>query len=211
MNTQNLLEFQDITMMRAGISLFKSQSFSLQPRELLWVLGANGAGKTSILNAAAGLLSYDTGEILWKNTPIATARAERILNIHYIGHCGAIKPQLTVYENLCYAQTLLQFPCLMSISEAISKVGLTNKSNVRCAELSQGQQRRVSIARLLSLKAELWILDEPFTAIDAQGIELLHAVFVNHLERGGGILSSTHGIPKAMAQIPAKQLYLEAK
>lgn len=193
MNTNpTVLQLNNITISRSNSIVLSTFSLTIQAGELHWVLGPNGVGKTSLLKAAAGLLPLEEGEIFWNGKPINEVRAEQASSIHYIGHNGGIKPTLSVEENLNLVRAVLGFTPQCSVSEALSKVGLLKKRNTLCRELSAGQQRRVALARLYFLEAQLWILDEPFTAMDEEGVQVISDLFSHHLEKGGAIFTSSH-------------------
>jgi heme exporter protein A len=191
----SILQLDKITISRANTPVLSSFSLTINPSEIHWILGPNGVGKTSLLKASAGLLALEEGNILWEGKPISQIRAEQSAAIHYIGHTNGIKLALTVEENLKLAAAVSGFPTRTSLSEAIKKVGLQQKHDVLCRELSAGQQRRVALARLYYLSAKLWILDEPFTAMDDEGSQLISSLFIEHLAKSGAIMASTHRLP----------------
>jgi len=191
-NTTPILCLNNIRASRAATRVLSGFNLSLQPQEIVWVLGPNGVGKTTLLRVAAGLLMPESGKVLWNGKSLNAARNEREFSVHYIGHNNGIKLSLSVEENLYLAQATLGIKNTCTVAQALLEVGLTHKHNVVCRELSAGQQRRVALARLFFLPAKVWILDEPFTAMDEQGLQLLASLFMYQLNSGGSILASTH-------------------
>lgn len=187
-----LLQLKQISIQRREVPILSSFSLSLSPSNIVWVLGANGVGKTTLLKVTAGLLTPDSGEVLWSGIPFNHARSEKCIDLHYIGHTNGIKLGLSVEENLYLTQAILNKPTQCTVEEALSTVGLLSKCNAFARDLSAGQQRRLAIARLCFLPAKVWIIDEPFTAMDEQGISVMAALFKAQLDRGGGIVASTH-------------------
>jgi len=163
---------------------------------MLRVAGANGSGKTSLLRILCGLLPPSGGEVRWNGEPIRSLREDYSRQLVYLGHAPAVKGDLTAAENLFITCALAG----VSVSEAQVQAALAGvelaAGGVPVRKLSQGQRRRAALARLwLSAAATLWLLDEPFTALDAQGIALMRGLFAQHLARGGAIVFTTHQDP----------------
>lgn len=172
--------------------LFRSLSFSISGGERLRIAGANGSGKTSLLRILAGLLTPHAGEVRWKGAPIQSLREEYARHIVYLGHAAALKDELSARENLEFACRLSRLPS--GAEEALLRFGVPPASFAK--ELSQGQKRRAGLARLvLAESSSLWLLDEPFTALDAAGVELLKELIEAHLRRGGMVAYTTHQDP----------------
>lgn len=186
-----MLDVEGLCCIRDDRTLFNGLSFSVQPGELVQVEGPNGAGKTSLLRIIAGLAMADGGEIRWKGESTRRNRDEYNQDLLYIGHHTGIKSALTPFENLSFYQKIAK-QSLDDIWPALAKVGLVGYEDVPVAQLSAGQQRRVALARLWLSRSPLWILDEPLTAIDKQGVEELIQLFDQHVQNGGIALLTTH-------------------
>jgi len=188
-----LLEIKGLECVRGDNQLFSELSFSLEGGSLLHVHGPNGSGKTTLLRAIAGLVLPENGEICWNGE--ATGRQEDDFNreLLYLGHHYGLKFELTGYENLKVFANLSG----AEISEHEVEAALTRFGLAHCVELpvkvlSQGQKRRVALARLLLQRSKLWILDEPFVALDVAAVELLLGVIKAHVGDGGMVILTTH-------------------
>ena len=169
--------------------LFRDLSFSLNGGELLRIAGANGSGKTSLLRMLCGLLAPAAGEVRWKGAPLGELREEYFRELVYIGHAPAVKDDLTAAENLAFACALSGVTA--KVDEALQRLRVPAGKPVK--HLSQGQRRRAALARLaLSARVPLWLLDEPFTALDAEGIRLLEDLLTAHVAGGGAVAYATH-------------------
>lgn len=188
-----MLEADNLECVRGERRLFKGLGFRLQAGELLYLQGRNGAGKTSLLRMLIGLLPPESGEIRWQGQSIRTLADEFRSNLCYLGHHNAIKEELTPLENLMAAARLAEED--LSEDEAIDaleQVGLAGREDLACKYLSQGQKRRVALARLVKEKRLLWVLDEPFVALDVAAVEWLAGLIGAHLQRGGLAVMTTH-------------------
>ena len=188
-----MLEAADLECERGGKVLFRGLSFRLQPGEALRVAGANGSGKTSLLRIVCGLLPPTHGQVRWQGAAIDGLREEYSRHVVYIGHAAAVKDELTAQENLAFACRLAgQRVSEAEAAQALAAFGLSgNAAPVK--RLSQGQRRRAALARLrVSASRPLWLLDEPFTALDRDGTEVLRSLMEQHLSRGGAIALATH-------------------
>lgn len=189
-----MLEAANLECVRGDRTLFSDLSFSLGHGELLRVAGTNGSGKTSLLRILCGLLSPAHGEVRWRGGNIRSLREEYWREIIYLGHSSAIKDELTAAENLVVACTLAG----MNVGRdqamaALDCFGLADCAELPAKVLSQGQRRRVSLARLiLSEKLPLWILDEPFTALDAAAVDYMQTLIAEHIARGATVVLTTH-------------------
>ncbi len=187
------LQIQDLQCTRGDRRLFDGVNAELSAGELLHLKGHNGSGKTTLMRAVCGLLMPTAGEILWRGKSIRKLDDEFRRELLYIGHKNGIKDDLTGVENL-------RISCILDgvkVSDqqawdALEQMGLRGHEDLPAKVLSQGQKRRVCLARLLLNKAQLWILDEPFTALDTAAIELLQKIIQGHLDNGGMVVLTTH-------------------
>jgi heme exporter protein A len=185
-----MLQAADLACERGGRRLFAGLSFVLLPGELLRIAGANGSGKTSLLRVLCGLAMPAHGEVRWNGEPVRRLGEEYSRNLVHIGHAAGLKDELTAAENLEIACVLAGLP-RVDVREALGRFGIPAQKPVK--QLSQGQRRRAALARLaLSARVPLWLLDEPFAALDAEGIQLLKELFVEHAGRGGAVAYTTH-------------------
>jgi len=198
-----MLEARDLEATRGGATLFSRLAFSLQPGGLLRVTGANGSGKTSLLRILCGLLTPVAGEVRWRGENIRALREEYWKQLAYVGHANALKDDLTVMENLVVACALAGLSLTAAHARAaLERFGLAGREGLAVKALSQGQRRRAALARLLASETlPLWILDEPFAALDAAAVELVQAVAGEHLARGGMVMLTTH--QEARIQAPS--------
>jgi len=161
--------------------------------ELLGLIGPNGSGKTSLLRLIAGLRQPTSGDILLQGQALNEQRSELARNLLWIGHAAGIKGLLSAEENLAWLCALHRPASREAIWQALEAVGLRGFEDVPCHTLSAGQQRRVALARLyLEDTPPLWVLDEPFTALDKSGVAQLEAHLAAHCERGGVVVLTTH-------------------
>jgi len=200
-----MFEALNLSCVRDERILFSGLSFTIQPGEIVQIEGHNGAGKTSLLRILAGLSAADEGEVRWQGEN--TRRQREVFHQHllFLGHQAGIKSVLTAYENLVFYQTDNSDKSQDAIYQALEQVGLLGYEDVAVAQLSAGQQRRVALARLWLSTAPLWILDEPLTAIDKQGVATLIELFERHAQNGGMVLLTTHqelpGVSRAVRKI----------
>ncbi|NNN43315.1 MULTISPECIES: cytochrome c biogenesis heme-transporting ATPase CcmA [Vibrio] len=188
-----MLEAKNLTAIRDDRVLFEELSFNIQAGELVQVEGRNGTGKTTLLRMITGLGNLDAGQILWKGENIAQDRESFHRDLLFLGHQTGIKRELTPLENLRFYQKVSNSTCEdQPLYQALAKVGLVGVEEVPVAQLSAGQQRRVALARLWLSEHLLWVLDEPLTAIDKQGVWVLEQLFLRHTEVGGMIMLTTH-------------------
>lgn len=202
-----MLNVASLSCERACRPLFSNLSFSVNPGEVLQVVGNNGAGKTTLLKILLGLYQDHEGEVHWSldDYPL------------YVGHGSGVKDSLTARENLewlCRLQALDIVDGVVDggvdgaedkIAAALDKVGLADFSDTLCGSLSQGQKKRVNLARLFALPGKCWILDEPMNTIDAEGVALLEEAIAAHIKKRGAVILASH----RQLSIPAKLLALE--
>jgi heme exporter protein A len=183
------LSGRDLACLRGGREVFAGLNFSAESGEALVVTGHNGAGKTTLLRLIAGLLEPAQGEIELSGGAADASLPEQA---HYLGHRDALKPALTVLENLQFWYAFLggrDAPAAL----ALEPVGLAGLAGLPAGYLSAGQRRRLSVARLLAAPRPVWLLDEPAAALDSAGQQCLLGVMQAHLAGGGIIVAATHG------------------
>lgn len=187
----HMLETTRLACERGGLRLFSDLSFSLAPGGLLRVRGANGSGKTTLLRTLAGLTRPAAGTICWRGNPIGDEYRSEML---FLGHAAGVKDELTVAENLCFAFGLAgQLRSGAQCESALEALGIVRLAALPARFLSQGQRKRVALARLaLSADKPLWLLDEPYSALDADGIDCVSALCAAHLDRGGMVALTSH-------------------
>jgi heme exporter protein A len=183
------LSGRGVRCVRGGREVFSGLDFSAGAGELLAVTGRNGSGKTSLLRLIAGLLAPAGGSIELEGGEAELSLAEQA---HYLGHRDALKPALSVLENLRFWREFLGGESF-DAGEGLEAVGLDHAANLPAAYLSAGQRRRLSVARLISVRRPIWLMDEPTAALDAAGQGLLAELMGDHLGRGGLIVAATHG------------------
>jgi heme exporter protein A len=188
-----VLEALGLECLRGESLLFEGLSFGVAAGEVLQVEGANGSGKTSLLRMLAGLSPPAEGEIRWRGGNIAERRAAYFDELAYLGHHLGLKGDLSVLENLRVAFALHSAePAPARLLAALARVGLGDRAELPVRALSAGQRQRVALARMISSGAALWILDEPFTALDAAGIALVRGVLEDHTGHGGLAVLTSH-------------------
>lgn len=190
--TDPLIELTNLSAERDGRTLFSGLSYTVAPGDIVQVLGANGSGKTTLLRAITGISSDFEGEIFWRGEKMSRSRWDFQTHLLYIGHLPGIQGTLTAEENLRWYAGLNKSYQDENISDALKQVGLRGYEEAFCHQLSAGQLRRVSLARLYLTSAPLWVLDEPFTAIDTRGVDRLRERMKKHAGNGGAILLTTH-------------------
>lgn len=194
--SQTLLECHQLSCERDGRVLFEGLDISFKSGDVVQIEGPNGSGKTTMLRALVGLFADYQGEISWSGTNIHQSRTDFLSNLLFIGHLAGVKKSLSPRENLLFHSSLHQSIDLSSIDEALAKVGLYGYEDLPGYQLSAGQLRRVGLARLYLSNAPLWVLDEPFTAIDKQGVKALENLFLKHAKSGGCVILTTHQTPE---------------
>ena len=189
----NQLHIEQLACRRGDKILFTDLTVSWQSGDLVQVEGHNGIGKTSLLRIIAGLASPLEGKVRWNSEEIIKQREAFHYDLLYLGHQSGIKPELTAWENLRFYQQIGH--CRQGddlLWEVLQTVGLLGREDIPAAQLSAGQQKRIALARLWLSKAPLWILDEPFNAIDKKGVVVLTALFEQHAQNGGIVILTSH-------------------
>ncbi|MBF7730844.1 cytochrome c biogenesis heme-transporting ATPase CcmA [Pseudomonas sp. N040] len=192
LTTQPFLESMALACERDGRMLFEGLHFGVQAGDMLQVSGPNGSGKSSLLRLLAGLMQPAEGEVRLAGKALHDQRAELARSLLWLGHAAGIKGLLTAQENLAWLCALHRPATSAAIDAALRAVGLRGFEDVPCHTLSAGQQRRVALARLYLDAPPLWILDEPFTALDKQGVAQLEQHLEQHCQNRGMVILTTH-------------------
>ena len=188
-----MLEAQHLAAQRGGVPLFRQVAFALGRGEALIVTGANGSGKTTLLRIVAGLTQPGAGTIQWCGEGVVPFDSRLRAMTLYVGHASALKDELTAEENLLSLAALHGASVEIAAARAaLTEWALERQRALPTRVLSQGQRRRVGLARLRLVKRPLWVLDEPTTALDAAGVAILHAHLGAHLAQGGIAVIATH-------------------
>ena len=184
-----VLEARELLCERDDRILFSALSFRVNAGEWVQITGGNGAGKTTLLRLLTGLARPDAGEVCWQGQPLHRVRDDFHQDLLWIGHQPGIKNRLSALENLRFFHPDGDVAQCLS---ALAQAGLAGYEDMPVNQLSAGQQRRVALARLWLTRARLWILDEPFTAIDVNGVERLTRRMAQHTGQGGMVILTTH-------------------
>jgi heme exporter protein A len=188
-----MLTAQGLACVRGDRLLFKDLGFVLEAGSLLYVLGENGSGKSSLLRMLCGLLMPEQGEILWAGKSIKSHAEQYLPNLKYLGHLNGLKDDLTALENLQMGARIAgQDVTAAAALAALTAIGIARCANLPVRVLSQGQKRRVALAALWLSRSPLWILDEPFAALDVAATEVLAARISEHLAAGGMTILTSH-------------------
>jgi heme exporter protein A len=194
------LSANDLTLIRGESCLFQGLGFALNSGELLLLEGQNGSGKTSLMRAIAGMLSLESGEILWNDRPVNDQRQEFHGALVWLAHRTGLKGDLTLVENLRFEASLR--PQAKVDQDAICKrLGIDRLKSLPLRALSAGQQRRVALARMLLADVPLWLMDEPFTNLDREGRALVMQLTEEHLAKGGMCVMAAHQDVEIKAQV----------
>ena len=188
-----MLEARAITCVRGERELFSNLSLQLSPGECLHIRGENGVGKTSLLRLLSGLASPESGEVFWNGIAIKQEASEYHSKLLFLGHRDALKEDLTALENLLMYAAIddLQIPAEEALA-SLWKFGLKGREDLPVHYLSAGQKKRVLMARMLTRRAQVWILDEPFNALDTQAGYELQSLIGSHLASGGLVVLTSH-------------------
>lgn len=188
-----MLEVSNLKCVRGERQLFDGVGFRLSSGQLLYLRGANGSGKTSLLRILCGLSPAEAGQIRWNGVPIEELGEIYRRDLFYLGHHNALQEALTVNENLAfYAALAGAIPSEADTTNALARLGLRGCQSRLVRHLSQGQKRRVALSRLMLNRARLWVLDEPFVALDQVAIQLLADLVAAHLDKGGLAVLTSH-------------------
>jgi heme exporter protein A len=188
-----MLEVRNLACSRGDHRLFSELSFTLDSGQIMQVQGANGSGKTSLLRSLCGFLMPDEGDIVWRGENIRELDEEYYAEMMYLGHLNAIKDELSALENLQISAGLSGVTLEeKEAMDALRRMGLRGREMLPTKVLSQGQRRRVALARMLVNDAKLWILDEPLAALDVGAVALIQELIAEHLARQGMVIFTTH-------------------
>ncbi|MFT5117112.1 MAG: heme exporter protein A [Kiritimatiellia bacterium] len=195
-----LLQFTQFGCARGGAGdnrvLFSAIDYQLNAGDVVQIEGPNGSGKTTFLRALTRLFPDHEGDILWRGESLVDASYGFLSQLLFIGHLSGIKKALTPRENLSFLANLNGHYTLEEIDHALVQVGLYGYEDMLGYQLSAGQNRRVALARLYLSNALVWVLDEPYTALDVQGIDKLERLFETHTQQGGCVILTSHQPPK---------------
>ncbi len=188
-----MLRVSHLSCSRGNKPLFADVSFELNAGQALHLEGDNGVGKTSLLRIVCGLSPADAGEVCWHNTSIQHSAAAFRSSLFYLGHGLSLKEELTALETLLAGaavsgRTLSEPQALV----ALARMGLRGREHLPLRVMSQGQKRRTALARLLASQAPLWVLDEPFVALDVKAVDGLRGLLAEHVAKGGMVLFTSH-------------------
>lgn len=181
-----------LTCIRNDVVLFENLAFSLEQGEILQIQGPNGSGKTSLLRILCGLGTPDAGEVLWQGADIRDHHQDYCKALSYVGHVNGVKLELTALENLVITRALAVAGNGITLPSVLEKVGLAEYETIPARKLSSGQRRRLALARLLMADTRVWILDEPFTALDDDGKQMIQDMLAGHIGHGGIAVLATH-------------------
>ena len=205
---ETLLNACGLSCVRDDRVLFSELNFEVAGGRILLLEGRNGSGKTTLLRILCGIRAPESGSVKWRGVDIEELGGEYHADPSYVGHLDGIKRELTVRENLRMAIALGKSNGI-SEDAALDRVGLRGFEDAPTHALSAGQRRRLALARLLARRSRLWLLDEPFTALDKQGIKLFEKMMSEHIEEGGlAVLTSHHDVN--LAGIDVRRIELSA-
>ena len=192
LDNQDVLKAEHLFCERDNRILFEDLNFAAHRGQVIQIKGSNGSGKTTLLRILCGLNEGFRGSLTWFNKPIQDHWEEVHSSLIYMGHRVGVNKILTPVENLRWSVGLSTSVTDEQINDALGDMGLRGFEDSQCFTLSAGQQQRVSLSRLLLNNGLLWVLDEPFTTLDQEGVKLLERLLSQHANKGGGVLVTTH-------------------
>ena len=204
-----LLETAGLSCSRGYRALFEDLALHIPAGELVQILGANGSGKTTLLRTLCGLQPPSAGVIRWKGREVSPGAPELREEVQFIGHAGGVKLDLTPRENLDVAIALGARPTGTTAGEALARLNIGKFGRMPVRILSAGQRQRVALARLLTCASLLWVLDEPFTALDAAGVAIVDAILFEHIRAGGAAIITSHH-PVALGRVTPRPVSIDA-
>ncbi len=188
-----MLTVSHLSCSRGNKPLFADVSFELQPGQALHLEGDNGVGKTSLLRMVCGLSPADEGEVRWQGQPMQDVAKVFRSALFYLGHGLSLKEELSALENLLSdAAVAGRALTAAQAMQALARMGLRGREHLPLRVMSQGQKRRTALARLLASEAPLWVLDEPFVALDTRAVDGLRGLLADHVAQGGMVLFTSH-------------------
>ncbi len=210
--TQTVLDAVELQCERGHRRLFDRLSFHVDAGQCLHIAGDNGAGKTSLLRILCGLLMPTAGEVRWHGRPIGRVRDEYGSELAYVGHLNGVKDDLTAAENLSTWAAMAGMQVgAAQVTRALELLAIERFARWPAGQLSQGQKRRIGLARLtIASQAHIWILDEPFNALDQHGVQILNRLIAQRVASGGAVILTTHQAWQAPVQVIRLDLIAEA-
>jgi heme exporter protein A len=204
----NGLGVDKVHVWRGDLHVLKGVSLQVRPGELVHVAGPNGSGKSTLLRVITGLLHPEQGTVTWCSKAIERFGAEYQAHLAYLSHEPALKGDLTAVENLRFSVGIKRRVSPAELRDALRHTGVPHCADLPARVLSAGQRRRVAMARVLAMRASLWLLDEPFTNLDAQGTELVSRLLRSHVLQGGLAVVVAHH--ELTLECPLRRLELNA-
>lgn len=184
------LEVKNLACWRNEQVLFSGLNLELSAKNVLFLQGENGSGKTSLLRVLCGFRLPDEGDILWGGEP-TTSVPEYFQNISYVGHKNGLKDELTAEENLNLMRSMATASDIKT-ENVLRKIGLFKRADVLVRQLSAGQKRKLALARLMMTENSFWVLDEPFTSLDKETVQFFESLIKQHIMRGGMLILTSH-------------------
>ena len=207
MNMSNALCVEKVHVWRGDRHVLQGVSAQIRPQELLHISGPNGTGKTTLLRVVSGLLRPEQGSVTWLGQSIAAIRSDYQAALAYASHEPALKGDLTALENLRFAVGLKRRVTADELLAALARTGVAGCADLPARVLSAGQRRRVAMARVLAMRATVWLLDEPYTNLDAAGSEVISELLQTHVAGGGLALVVAHQELKVDCNIRRMELH----
>jgi heme exporter protein A len=202
----NILKVKNLNCQRSGKVVLQGLNFEVEAGKNVEIIGSNGSGKTTILRLLLGFINDYDGDIYWNDSEVPSKLQEKDIHCFYQGHQIGIKPLLTVYENLKFSSSGFN-SSEEEITSVANKVGIKTFLNRQSASLSAGQKRRIAIGRWLLKDFNLYLIDEPFTTLDDEGVELIKGVVTELNNRGASFLITGH----RPSELNSKKIYLEVE